>query len=89
MSPPTLPLARIALRNVRRNLRRSLLTVLAIAFGLLCLIVFQALKVGLHREMVASTVGLDAASLQVHAAGYEANQTAIQPLREPLRVEEA
>jgi len=35
MSLPTLPLARIALRNVRRNLRRSLLTVLAIAFGLL------------------------------------------------------
>jgi len=89
MIPPTLPLARIALRNVRRNLRRSLLTVLAIAFGLLCLIVFQALKVGLHREMVASTVGLDAASLQVHGAGYEANQTAIQPLREPQRVEDA
>jgi len=85
----TLPIVRIALRNVRRNLRRSLLTTFAIAFGLLCLIVFQALKVGLHREMAASTVSLDAASLQVHAAGYEANQTALRPLGDPQRVERA
>jgi ABC-type lipoprotein release transport system permease subunit len=83
MTLPPLLLARLALRNVRRNVRRSLLTVGAIAFGLLCLIVFQALKVGLHREMVASTVGLDAASLQVQAAGYEANLTALRPLRDP------
>jgi len=87
MSLPTLPIARMALCNVRRNVRRSLLTVFAIAFGLFCLIVFQALKVGLHREMVNSTVRLDAASLQVHAAGYEANLTALKPLRDPERVE--
>jgi ABC-type lipoprotein release transport system permease subunit len=79
----------MALRNVRRNVRRSLLTVFAIAFGLFCLIVFQALKVGLHREMVNSTVRLDAGSLQVHAAGYEANLTALYPLRDPERVERA
>jgi len=89
MSLPTLPIARMALRNVRRNVRRSLLTVFAIAFGLLCLIVFQALKVGLHREMVNSTVRLDAASLQVHAAGYEANLTTLKPLRDPERVARA
>lgn len=89
MSLPTLPIARMALRNVRRNVRRSLLTVFAIAFGLFCLIVFQALKVGLHREMVNSTVRLDAASLQVHAAGYEANLTALYPLRDPERIERA
>jgi len=87
MSLPTFSIARMALRNVRRNVRRSLLTVFAIAFGLLCLIVFQALKVGLHREMVDSTVRLDAASLQVHAAGYEANLTALRPLPDPERVE--
>jgi ABC-type lipoprotein release transport system permease subunit len=46
----------IALRNVRSNARRSLFTIIAIAFGILYLIVFQALKAGLHREMVKSTV---------------------------------
>jgi ABC-type lipoprotein release transport system permease subunit len=89
MNLPPLPIARIALRNVRRNIRRSLLTVFAIAFGLFCLIVFQALKDGLHREMVTSTVRLDAASLQMHAAGYEVNLTALKPLRDPREVERA
>ncbi len=79
----------IALRNVRRNARRSLFTISAIAFGLLCLIVFQALKVGLHREMVSSTVRLDAGSLQIHAAGYEVNLAALQQIPEPEKVSTA
>ncbi|MBI5634389.1 MAG: ABC transporter permease [Nitrospirae bacterium] len=79
----------IALRNVRRNARRSLFTIIAIAFGLLCLIVFQALKVGLHREMVISTVQLDAGTLQVHAAGYEMNLASIKKIPEPEKVIEA
>ena len=79
-------LLRLAVRNVWRNPRRSLLTMTAIAFGLFCLIVFQALKVGLHREMVASTVQLDAGSLQVVAAGRGEGLTRLQPLRDPQQV---
>ncbi|PNU21348.1 hypothetical protein C2E25_01990 [Geothermobacter hydrogeniphilus] len=71
---------RLAARNVRRNLRRSLLTVAAIAFGLFCLILFQSLKAGLHHEMVASTVQLDTGSFQIHAAGYRPNRVALSPL---------
>jgi ABC-type lipoprotein release transport system permease subunit len=76
----------IAFRNVRRNARRSLLTIIAIAFGLFCLVIFQALKVGLHREMVISTVQLDAGSLQVHAAGYEVNLAALKKMPDPEKV---
>jgi len=79
----------IALRNVRRNARRSLFTVVAIAFGLLCLIVFQALKAGLHREMIISTVQLDAGSLQIHAAGYEMNLAALKKIPGPEKVSKA
>ncbi len=78
--------ARIALRNVRRNTRRSLLTIFAIAFGLLCLIVFEALKVGLHQEMIASTIGLDAASLQVHPRGHEIEPALMKPVPRPGKV---
>ena len=85
MSSLRLPVL-IAFRNVRRNSRRSLLTVLAIAFGLFCLIVFQALKVGLHREMIVSTVRLDAGSLQIHARGYEPNLANLTPLPAPATV---
>lgn len=76
----------IAFRNVRRNTRRSFFTIIAIAFGLLCLIVFQALKVGLHREMVVSTIQLDAGTLQVHAAGYEMNLAAFRKIPDPEKV---
>lgn len=73
---------KIALRNIRRNKRRSLFTILAISFGLFCLIVFQALKVGLHKEMVKSTVNLETCSLQIHAAGYESNLAVLKPMPE-------
>ena len=79
-------LVRLALRNIWRSPRRSLLTMAAIAFGLFCLLVFQGLKAGLHREMVASVVQLDAASLQVVAAGRGENLTRLQPLRDPRQV---
>jgi ABC-type lipoprotein release transport system permease subunit len=81
--------SRMGLRNIRRNVRRSLLTIAAIAFGLFSLIVFQALKVGLHREMVSSTLGLDAGAIQVHAAGFEANMALLRPLADVARVREA
>lgn len=81
--------ARVALRNVLRNRRRSLFTIAAIAFGLFCLIVFQALKVGLHREMTDGTVLLDTGSLQIHAAGFESNLAVLRPMDEPDKVEAA
>ena len=85
-----LPLTlRIAARNLWRNARRSFFTMAAIGFGLLCLLVFQGLKTGLHREMVTSTVRLDAGSLQVHARGYRSNLTVLRPLLSPHRVETA
>lgn len=80
-------LLRMALRNVRRNPRRSLYTVAAVGFGLFCLVVFQALKVGLHRGMVDGTVRLDSGGVQVHAAGYEPNLVSLRPLPDPEEVE--
>ena len=79
--------SRIGLRNIRRNARRSMFTILAISFGLFCLIVFEALKVGLHREMLHSTLNLDAGAIQVHAAGFEQNLALLQPLEQPDNVE--
>ncbi|MEW6428427.1 MAG: ABC transporter permease [Thermodesulfobacteriota bacterium] len=77
---------RIALRNVLRNRRRTWLTVAAVAFSIFCLIVFQALLAGLHDKMVESGLGMDLGSLQIHAAGYEANLTTLPPIPEPEAV---
>ncbi len=76
----------IALRNIRRHRRRSGLTIGAVAFGIFCLVVFQALKQGLHQKMIQSSLGLDLGVAQVHAAGFEPNMAALQPLPDPGRV---
>lgn len=70
----------IALRNIFRQRRRSVLTIVAISFSVFCIIVFQALKTGLHQKMVEGSLGLDHGTIQIHASGYEANVTKFQPL---------
>ena len=73
----------IALRNIRRHRRRSALTIGAVAFGIFCLVLFQALKQGLHAKMIASSLGLDLGVAQVHAAGYEPNMAVLHPIPAP------
>lgn len=74
---------RIALRNILRHRRRSLLTVTAVAFSVFCLIVFQALMSGLHQKMMESALNLDTGVIQIHAAGFSRNQTRLLPLPNP------
>jgi ABC-type lipoprotein release transport system permease subunit len=73
----------IALRNILRHKRRSLLTVTAVAFSVFCLIVFQALMAGLHQKMMESALNLDTGVIQIHAAGFNRNQTRLLPLPNP------
>lgn len=73
----------IALRNILRHRRRSLLTVAAIAFSVFCLIVFQALLAGLHQKMMESALSLDTGVIQIHAAGFSRSQTRLLPLADP------
>ena len=64
---------RIAWRNVRRNIRRSSLTVLIIAFGLGTLIISNALYDGYHEKMISNIVQIFIGHIQIHAAGFHAN----------------
>ncbi|MFO0753234.1 MAG: FtsX-like permease family protein [Thermodesulfovibrionales bacterium] len=84
---PLLLYTRIAWRNVRRNRRRSFITITAISFGVFCLLIFQALKTGLHREIQESTIRLDTGSAQIHPAGYAANLVSLRSLPGLDRVE--
>jgi ABC-type lipoprotein release transport system permease subunit len=72
----------IALRSIFRQPRRSGLTVLAISFSVFCVIVFQALKVGMHQKMIDSALSLDLGTMQIHRVGYEANVALFQTLPE-------
>jgi ABC-type lipoprotein release transport system permease subunit len=65
----------IAWRNVKRNFRRSALTVSIIAFGLGTLNVSNALYEGFHDKMILNAVKIFMGHIQIHAKGFHANPT--------------
>ena len=60
----------MAWRNVWRNRRRSLLTVMAISLGLGFNIFMRAIGDGFHEQMVDNSVRSHIGHLEVHRAGY-------------------
>ncbi len=80
---------RLAWRNVRRNRRRSALTVLIIAIGLTTLIISNALYDGFHQQMISNAIKVFMGHLQIHAAGFYQNPSVekcfISPPQEVFR----
>ena len=66
-------LLNLAWRNVRRSLRRSLITVLSITIGLAALTFLWAFLDGMNSEMVENTTRYYAGDAQVHVKGYHAD----------------
>jgi putative ABC transport system permease protein len=60
----------MAWRNVWRNRRRSLLTVLAIALGLTFTIFMRGIGDGFHDQMVDNSVRAEIGHIQIHRSGY-------------------
>ena len=60
----------MAWRNVWRNRRRSLLTILAIALGLAFNIFMRGIGDGFHEQMVDNSVRAEIGHIQIHHAGY-------------------
>jgi ABC-type lipoprotein release transport system permease subunit len=79
----------MAWRNVWRNRRRSLLTVLAIALGLAFNIFMRAIGDGFHEQMVDNSVRAHIGHLQVHHAGYHDDPSLNKTLPSPDHVEGA
>ncbi len=63
----------IALRNVLRNRRRTLLTLLAITLGVGAAVLIRGMLNGLQRSILTATVEGQTGALQVHRKGYLAN----------------
>ncbi|MGH9681057.1 MAG: ABC transporter permease [Candidatus Acidiferrales bacterium] len=60
----------MAWRNVWRNRRRSLLTVVAIALGLAFNIFMRGIGDGFHEQMVDNSVRAEIGHIQIHRSGY-------------------
>lgn len=61
---------KLATRNVIRNWRRTLVTVLAMAFAGFIMIVFAALMKGMLQTSERNAVTMDVGDIQIHAQGY-------------------
>jgi putative ABC transport system permease protein len=79
----------MAWRNVWRNRRRSLLTVMAISLGLAFNIFMRAIGDGFHEQMVDNSVRSHIGHLVVHRAGYHDDPGINKTLPTPKAVEQA
>ncbi|MBI5194068.1 MAG: ABC transporter permease [Nitrospirae bacterium] len=61
---------KMAWRNIRRNLRRTIITLSAITFGLAAMIVFFGFTDGFHAQWVENTVKAYTGHIQIYRSGY-------------------
>jgi putative ABC transport system permease protein len=66
---------KLAWRNVWRNKRRTILTLLTIVVGCTMIIFMNALAKGGHDQMIEDAVGLNTGHIQIHEKGFWENQT--------------
>jgi ABC-type lipoprotein release transport system permease subunit len=73
---------RLAWRNVWRHRRRTLIIVLAMAFGLALMMFYDGLVGGFNQAIYGNAIKVLGGNIQVHAAGYRAaaNQDPLLPL---------
>lgn len=76
----------LAWRNVRRNRRRSVITVLAITIGLAALTFLWAFLDGMNAEMIENTTRFFSGDAQIHVSGYHADPTLDRAMADPARV---
>lgn len=66
---------KMALRNVGRNRRRTLITTIATALAVGLMIVYTALVDGVIHQMERSVLAMDVGQVQIHKAGYRQDPT--------------
>ncbi|MEJ5197549.1 MAG: FtsX-like permease family protein [Anaerolineae bacterium] len=68
----------IAWRDLGRNRRRSLLTLIAVALGLALLMVVHGLVAGVMEDTIQNTIRLETGHLQLRAPSYEMEKASLQ-----------
>ena len=76
----------MAWRNIWRHPRRTVLTVLAIAFACLLLVFMLSFQFGSYDTMINSSVKISTGHLQVQAAGYHENPRMRLVVEDPAAV---
>jgi putative ABC transport system permease protein len=69
-------LLKIAIRNVRRHIRRTLLSAVTIAAGLLVFIYMKSIFSGMDRAAIDNMISLSVSSVKVHTRAYDEDREA-------------
>ena len=77
---------KMAWRNIRRNLRRTLITLSAITFGLSAMIVFFGFADGFHGQWVENTVKAYTGHIQIYRSGYRDDPQLSRSIEDVSRV---
>ena len=88
---PDIPLLEISLgwRNVWKNRRRTVLTLLTIMVGCMMIIFMKAIQKGGFGKMVEDAVAANTGHIQIHEKGYWENMSIDYALRPDARLEQA
>jgi ABC-type lipoprotein release transport system permease subunit len=75
----------MAWRNVWRNWRRTVIAVIAIALGLMLMLVFDGMLGGMDQSLYGNTIKLQGGHVQIHAPGFleKMNRSPLLPLADP------
>jgi ABC-type lipoprotein release transport system permease subunit len=80
---------KMAWRNIWRNPRRTILTILAVAFACVLLVFMLSFQFGSYATMINASVKIHAGHLQVQARGYQDNHDMRLVIADPQPVEDA
>ena len=78
---------KMAWRNIWRNPRRTLLTILAVAFACVLLVFMLSFQFGSYATMINASVKIHTGHLQVQAQGYQDNHDMRLAIADPQPVE--
>ncbi|MFP4476069.1 MAG: ABC transporter permease [Desulfatibacillaceae bacterium] len=77
---------KMAWRNIWRNTRRSILTILAIAFACVLLVFMLSFQFGAYEDMIRFSLRIRTGHMQVQAEGYEENRAIRKVVENPEAV---
>ena len=80
---------KMAWRNIWRNPRRTLLTIMAIAFACVLLVFMLSFQFGSYETMINASVKIHTGHMQVQAQGYQDNQEIRRVIHDPQPVQQA
>jgi ABC-type lipoprotein release transport system permease subunit len=82
-------LLKLAWRNIWRNSRRSMIILLSVIVGLVAIVLYDSISIGMIRQMLDNQIGAHVSHIQIHKKGFSDNKIIQNYIPDPEKVESA